>query len=136
MTTRQPDWDIDVKAGAQAELWVHDVCKMMAKGSGEIEVKAPKPFLHFGSPYVEYECRGRDGKWRPSGIATTKAKAWVFTFGSLLGGWIIETRWLKRAAREAFRNPANRREETDGSNPTRGVVVTFKHLEATKEHNP
>jgi len=135
-THYQPDWDINVKQGAQAELWVSSIRDLMAKANGEIEVKAPKPFLKYQSPYVEYACQSRDGTWRKSGIATTKAKAWFFTFGSLPGGWLIETEWLKRAAREAYRDPRNRREETHGSNPTKGVVVSMFHLFATREHEP
>jgi hypothetical protein len=132
---RMPDFDIDRKNGAQAELWVLDVCKTMADGNGEIEVKAPKPFLRKGSPYIEYQCLGRDGSWRPSGIATTKAKLWAITFGSLPGALVIDTAWLKRAARLAYEKKQFL-EERDGSNPTKGVFVTFKDLWDTKEHEP
>jgi hypothetical protein len=132
---REPNWDIDLAAGKQAELWVSSVRESLA-GKGTVEVKAPQPFLKFHSPYIEYACRGRDGKWRPSGIATTKAKLWFITFGSLPGGWVVETEWLRRAARLAFKNPSNRREETDGANPTRAVVVTMFHLWSSKEREP
>jgi hypothetical protein len=101
----EPNWDINRAQGAQAELWVLDLCKTLAKGTGAVEVKAPKPFLRFQAtknegPYVEYACC-HDGKWRWSGIITTKAQVWFFTFGSLPGGLAVETQWLKRACKVA-----------------------------------
>ena len=111
-----PDWDINLKQGEQAELWVNSVRDALAQ-KGTVEVKAPKPFLKYHSPYVEFACRGRDGKWRKSGIAKTKAQLYFFTFGSLPGGWVIETEWLKRAARLAYRDPDGgvRQDPVEGS---------------------
>ena len=130
-----PAFDIDRAYGAQAELWVLDICKTMANGKGEIEVKSPRPFLRQGSPYIEYSCKHADGKWHPSGIAISKAKLWAIKFGSLPGMLVIETAWLKRAARLAYEKK-QLLEEKDGSNPTKGVYVTFKNLWDTKEHEP
>jgi hypothetical protein len=132
---RKPDFDIDLKIGAQSELWVEDICEMLAERNGTVEVKAPKPFLREQSFYVEYECRGRDGKWRPSGISTTKAKAFAFTFGCLPGAVIIETEWLTRAARLAFKK-GFKRECSRGSNPTRAVVVSLHELWETRGREP
>ena len=134
--TRRPEFDLDVKIGAQSELWVQDICELMAKRNGSIEVKAPKPFLKEQTFYVEYTCKWRDGMWRPSGIATTKATAYVITFGSLPGGLIVETEWLKRAAREAFKDSKNRKACMRGSNPTRAVVVGLSHLWKTRNREP
>ena len=58
---RQPDWDIDLEKGAQAELWVLDLRKAFA-GKAQIEVKAPEPFLREQTFFAEYECCGRDGQ--------------------------------------------------------------------------
>src|SRR5208283_5225892 len=102
MGGREPKWDINLKEGAQAELWVSSVREALA-GNGTVEVKAPKPFLREQSFYVEYKCQGRDEIWRPSGISTTKASIFVFTFGGLPGGLVVETEWLKRAVKLAFR---------------------------------
>jgi hypothetical protein len=132
---RQPAWDIDREIGAQAELWVSDVRSALAK-KGTVEVKHDKPFLKNQHCYVEYACRGRDGVWRPSGISTTKATLYVFTFGSLPGGLIIETEWLKRAARRAFKRPSARREMTRGDNPTKAVLVSIADLWATRDGEP
>ena len=133
---RKPDFDLDMEIGTQSELWVLDIRELMAKRNGKIEVKAPKPFLQAGSFYVEYKCRGRDGKWYRSGIATTKTSAYFVTFGSLPGGWVVETEWLKRAVRHAFKNELKRRNCMRGSNPTRGVIVGMKDLWETREHEP
>src|SRR5208337_3591067 len=106
---RQPNWDIDAAKGAQAELWVSDIRAAFAE-HGRIEVKSDAPSLQKQHFYVEYECRGQ-----PSGIATTKADLYLFTFGGLPGGIVIETQWLKRAARNAYKKPANRYECPRGS---------------------
>lgn len=129
----QPDFDIDVVAGEQAELWVVDLQRSLA-GKGEIEVKAPRLWLEEQSFFVEYECLRKRG-WTKSGIATTKAKLWFFKFGSLPGGLVVETEWLKRASRFAFKHGKcmNCRR---GSHPTRGVVVGLGELWETREHEP
>jgi len=134
MTKRRPDFDIDQKIGAQSELWVGDIRE--AIHSKSIEVKAPKPFLKYGSFYVEYMCLRKYKGWQLSGIATTKAAVQGYTFGSLPGGLFVETEWVKRAARLAFKDRRNHRECIDGSNPTKGVVVSLADLWATKERDP
>jgi hypothetical protein len=131
---RQPDFDIDREIGAQGELWVSSVRKALA--AGRIEVKGPKPFLREQSFYVEYACRGRDGKWRPSGIAITKSELLIFTFGELPGALVIDREWCKRAARAAYRNPLSRKECMRGSNPTKGVAVSLSHLWITRLGEP
>lgn len=137
MTLREPRWDLDVEIGAQSELWVGSIRDLLAKRNGEIEVKAPKPFLASGSFYVEYLCWSRRmNDWVASGLQTTKAKAWVFTFGALPGGLIVDTDWLRRAARLAYRNSSNRRACERGDNPTRGVVVSLNHLWQTRDREP
>jgi hypothetical protein len=131
---RQPDFDLDREIGAQSEMWVRSVRVALARG--RIEVKGPKPFLREQSFYVEYACRGRDGKWRPSGIATTKSELLIFTFGVLPGALLIDREWCKRAARAAYRNPLNRKECTRGSNPTKAVAVSLAHLWITRLGEP
>lgn len=132
---RQPDFDIDREIGAQGEFWVSDLRKALAERA-RIEVKAPALFLREQTFYVEYECRGRDGIWRPSGIRTTKADLHFFKFGSLPGGLVVATDWLKRACEVAYRKPAARKECQRGSNPTRAVVVGLADLWLTREREP
>lgn len=130
----EPDFDINLIEGKQAEFWVVDLQQSLT-GKGEVEVKAPKPWLKEQSFYVEYECRKKAG-WSKSGIATTKAKLWLFTFGSLPGGLVVETEWLKRAAREAYKDPSKRKSCMRGSHPTHAVVVSLRELWETREHEP
>lgn len=132
---RQPNWDIDLERGAQAELWVADLRKALAE-SATVEVKAPTPFLREQTFYVEYACRGRDGIWRPSGIKVTKANLQFFKFGSLPGGLVVETEWLKRACAIAYQRPAARKRCQAGSNPTQAVVVGLADLWLAREHDP
>jgi len=134
MTMREPRWDIDRELGAQSELWVSDVRRALA-GEGTVEVKHDGPSLRNQHFYVEYQCRGRDGIWRPSGIATTKASLYVFTFGALPGGLVIETEWLRRAARLAWTKPSAHAECKRGKNPTRAILVSLADLWATKADN-
>jgi hypothetical protein len=134
MSQREPDFDIDREIGAQGELWVGSV--RAALQANRVEVKGPKPFLREQSFYVEYKCRGRDGKWRPSGISTTKSELMLFTFGSLPGGLVIDREWLKRAVKHAHKNPLKRVACTRGSNPTFGVTVSLSDLWMTRPGEP
>lgn len=133
MSKREPDFDLDLVVGQQAELWVLDLQRSFA-GKGEIEVKAPKPWLEEQSFYVEYGCKRRAG-WTPSGIATTKAKLHFFKFGSLPGGLVVETEWLRRAARLAYQR-GQVKNCMRGSHPTRAVLVSLTELWETREHEP
>lgn len=133
MSRREPNFDIDLEIGKQAELWVKDLRKALVEQ--RVEVKAPKPFLREQSAYVEYSQLRRNG-WELSGIATTTSPLYLFTFGDLPGGLVVETQWLKRAARRAYRNPKQRRECVRGSHPTKGVVISLADLWVTRERDP
>lgn len=137
----QPDWDVNVAEGRQAELFVLDVARMLAERSGEIEVKRDYRFCgrrnrHEQTPtyrwYVETHCMKR-GKWEYSGICTTKAKLWVFVFGDYPGMIIADVQWIKRAVRRAKEESNTRIEEKDGSHPTKGFGITLRHLVQTRE---
>jgi hypothetical protein len=121
-------FDIDLKRGQQAELWVVDICEMMAKRSGEIEVKCDFRWEDTGRIYIEMECRGRDGIWRPSGLAVTKAKLWAFKLGNHAGLFCFDTDWLRKAVAMAASHPNNHVECKYGANPTRGVTVHVNHF--------
>jgi hypothetical protein len=130
---REPDFDIDLVIGKQAELWVADLRRALS-GTAEIEIKAPKPFLKEKSFYVETWCRRSTG-WKKSGINTTKAKLHIFAFGSLIGGLVVETSWLKRAAKRAWL-AGHVIECKRGSHPTKGVLVSLDDLYETRESEP
>jgi hypothetical protein len=130
-------FDHDVERGAPGELFVLDICRMLAERSGSIEVKLDHRFTEESRFYIERECRGRDGTWRPSGIAVTKATLWALVVGvqkpdrMLPMVVIVATDWLRRAVALAEKHPRNLRECKYGENPTRGVLVYIPHFSKT-----
>lgn len=115
----EPRWDIDYEVGRQAEIWVSDLRKELQ--SGTVEVKRDRRTVETGNIYIEYECFRR-GKWHPSGIATTAANLWLFVLIESELAVVITTERLKQMARQAYRL-GRRVEETDGSHPTKGVLL-------------
>lgn len=130
---RLSHFDLDFRRGAQGELIVMDICRMLAEGSGSIEVKRDSWYVHSRRLYVEHECRGRDGIWRPSGIETTKATFWAFVAGDHPFVQILPTDWLKRARDLAAADNRNHRSCDYGENPTRGVFVYLNHILSTRD---
>jgi hypothetical protein len=129
---RQPDFDLDKVIGDRAEKWVAELRELLGS---QIEVKAPKPGLRWRSFFIEYQCRWQDGKWYPSGIATSKAEYWCIKFGDLPGALFVETEWLRRAARLA-RQEGKKQSCDRGDNPTKGALVGLEHLWRTKIGEP
>jgi hypothetical protein len=130
---RLSHFDLDLKRGVQGELFVYNIREMFGKGAGSIEVKTDYRFLETRRFYIEYACCGRDGKWRRSGLVTSKATFWAFVFGEWPGMFIVDTEWVRRAASLAWRNPEYRVACEYGGNPTQGVVVTIEHFILTKQ---
>lgn len=128
-------FDIDLKRGAQAELFVKDIQKMLASGTGEIEVKADERCLDTGNFYIEYECQGRDGKWRKSGICVTKAKILAITLGPFPCVVYISVEWMLRACKLAWKDTRNRKMMQYGENWTKGVLVRWEHILKTVDSN-
>lgn len=113
----QPDFDIDLAKGREGE----ELVAAFLTGA-TVEVKNDLRWPQTNRVYIEYECRRRDG-WQPSGIEATKATYWALVLGEavILG---IPT-WALRACYLKALDPAlrMRREEKDGSHPTRGVAI-------------
>ena len=127
-------FDLNSKRGSQGELFIADLRKALAENSATIEVKTDAWFVKSKRLYVEHECRGRDGTWRPSGIETTKARLWAFVMGAHPGALIVETEWLRRACRLSLEiSPKNWTECIYGQNPTKGVYVYIEHLIAMRD---
>jgi len=131
MNKREPDFDIDFPIGKKAELWVGAFITE-SKETASVEVKSDGPALKKQRFYVEYKCLCRDGLWHDSGIMTTKADLYVFKFGELPGGLIVETKWLKRAFMHAAKNSSTWKECPRGECPTKGIVVTLQDLYDTQ----
>ena len=115
----EPRFDIDNRYGHDGERLVGDVIQGMVTGC--TEVKRDGMFHKTGNLYVEYECHRRDG-WHKSGIATTEADAWAFVLGESNVVICIATSVLKEIARDRYRQ-GHTAEETNGSHPTRGVLI-------------
>jgi hypothetical protein len=128
-----PGFDIDMARGRQGELFIRDIVRMLAEGNGSIEIKTDSWFVHSRRVYVELECRGRDGTWRPSGLATTRARLWTLKLGRHPACCSIATEWLRTAAELAGQDPSNTASCNSGSNVSRGVFVTIDHLIATRD---
>jgi hypothetical protein len=126
-------FDLDLKRGAQGEFFVQDVAEMLADGSGRTEVKTDAWFVHSNRLYIEHECQGRDGQWRPSGIAVTKSKLWAFRLGKHSALFVFDTDWLRRAYELAKSDARNLTKCSYGENPTRGVYVYLNHLMKTRD---
>lgn len=131
----KPNFDIDLAEGKKCERWVED---LLRSEPGKVEVKGPKFFLNGDAQkrfFVEYAQKPRGcSEYIPSGILTTEAKIWFFTFGDLPGGVFVETEWLYRATAHAYQNPSNHQDGgLRGDNPTHGVLVSLHDLWLTRD---
>lgn len=121
----EPRFDKDWEYGRQGELWVVDLIESLK--NDRVEIKRDRQYPTTGKLYVEYECMGRSG-WYSSGIDATKADLWVFVLGSSESAIVVSTVLLKALVERVRRNPRFCREETDGSHPTKGVVLPLSFV--------
>jgi hypothetical protein len=130
----EPRWDRDLERGKQGEMFAHRIALTSRDGSAPIEVKTDAWWLQTQRIYVELECF-RQGKWRPSGLATTESLYWTTVAGKHELEMTIATAWLRRAvAHAAARHPDNSKAECRrGSHPTRGVYVYFHDIVQTRD---
>lgn len=120
----EPRFDIDAEFGHQGEMFVQDLIRSIT--TGQIEVKRDARWKDTGNIYVEFECRRRDG-WNPSGIVTTTAESWAFVIGDPEVVLFVPTSTL-RDVFEVERAAGRVAQETDGSHPTKGVLVPTQRL--------
>lgn len=126
MTAAEPRFDIDLAYGQQGELLVASIVDSLRDGTGAIEVKSDRRWRDTGNVYVELECRRR-GRYVASGLQTTTATLWAFVIGYPAVVLIVPTAMLHE---EVWRAGTRRAEETDGSHPTRGALVSTTVLMA------
>jgi hypothetical protein len=115
---RQPEWDRDYRRGQQGELFLDEIVRGMRDGT--VEVKTDDRAVDTGNLYIETECL-RQGEYKPSGLATTKAQVWLFVVGgfSITVPTVHLRRWEQRS----------RKASCDvGSHPTRGFVLPLNQL--------
>lgn len=123
-TGYEPRFDLDYEYGHQGELFITNVVDALK--NNRIEVKRKR--YEDDSFYVEYQCLKR-GKWEPSGIQTTECELWAYVIGDTSVAVIVGTDRLREAARYVWKwMPGSRKEEKDGSHPTKGVLVPFVML--------
>lgn len=123
---RSPQWDLDLRYGKAGEKLVAAFIEGFTNGT--IEVKSDRLAAETGNVYIEAECRVATG-WQPSGIVTTKAEYWAIVLGEavVIG---VPTSIIRRCYEKALQPGMEwaRREEKDGSHPTRGVVLPLNLL--------
>jgi len=125
VTGYEPRFDFDVRRGQVGEQYVGTILEALTNGS--VEVKTDYGVNKTGNVYVEYEQEGRDGVWRPSGLATTEAEVWAFAFSN--GAVFVRTDELKRICRTLHKQGAiGFRPGNDDSNATRGIKLPVKVL--------
>lgn len=122
----EPRFDLDYEFGRQGELWVDSV--VQALRTERAEVKTDGRVSRTGNLYVEFECRRRDG-WQRSGLATTQSDVWVFVLGSSGMALVVKTDVLKELCRPLWK-AGKVAAETDGSHPTKGVLLPLNLLVA------
>ena len=87
------DFDLDLSTGEQGEVLVHDMLQLST-----IEVKTDFMADKTGNIAVEFESWGK-----PSGIAVTQARHWVFVIPNKIAIF-VETNRLKELARNFYRD--------------------------------
>jgi hypothetical protein len=117
---REPRFDLDAEYGHQGEMFVRDVVAGMAEGT--IEVKRDRRWVDTGNLYIERQCK-RMGEYRPSRIETTAAELWAFVLGDTGCMLVVPTDVLRSEIRHG-----GHAEETDGSHPTKGSLVSSQRL--------
>ena len=128
VTGYEPRFDFDSRRGAVGEEYVGTILEKIASGS--IEVKTDYGANRTGNLYVEFEQEGRDGVWRPSGIATSEAEYWAFAFKD--GVIFIKLERLKEICRDVYLQEPQRnvgfRQGNEHSNSTRGIKLPVNQL--------
>jgi hypothetical protein len=125
-----PDYDLRLQQGDHAEALVaHGLA------SDTHEVKSDSWAKKTGKFYVEYE-QYRQGAWRPSGIAITKADRWDLVINPETKVFIsVPTARLRKLAEEARKDPRNvketRQKAAQGNGawpPTHGALVAITDI--------
>ena len=125
VTGYEPRFDFDVRRGKVGEQFVGTILESLTNAS--VEVKTDYGANKTGNLYIEYEQEGRDGRWRPSGIATTQAEFWAFAFSN--GAIFVKTSALKEMCRTLHKQGAiGFRPGNDSSNASRGIKLPMRVL--------
>lgn len=124
----QPDWDRDLAYGIQGEFLMDNLLDMLHSRQLTREDKRKRRLD--GHLYIEVEQNPLScGRWRPSGLATTKADVWTYTIHETGAVILLPVDMLRRAVAAAERfhvrlTPGG----SDGDNPTRGYVLPIDEV--------
>ena len=112
------DFQYDLKFGNKAETEFAEIVK-----DSTVEIKSDRKTIATGNIYIEYESRGKK-----SGLATTKAKTWVYKIqeGCMI---VIDTELLKKTLRYLIKSRLAVDKVRGGDNNTSlGILVNIERL--------
>ena len=115
---KQFDFTKDLEFGHHGEELVQQFLSKLSEGSFEVKYDR----FRNGRIFVEYEQNPRNTGWKPSGIATSKAKWWVYLF-SPNAFVIIETSRLRRYIKANVDRLQTRTAAADSDNPAKGFLI-------------
>jgi hypothetical protein len=124
-STYEPRWDHDLNRGRVKE----DLVRRLVTTDPDrltIEVKADHIAERTHNHYAEYRQRGRNGRWRDSGVLTTESDYWTVALpdGTAVMVPIAKMRRLvERAIEEGHIVIMSR-----GDNPTKGALIPLSRL--------
>ena len=112
------DFQYDLKFGNKAETEFAEIVK-----DSTVEIKSDRKTIETGNIYIEYKSRGKQ-----SGLATTKAKTWVYKIqeGCMI---VIDTELLKKTLRYLVKSRLAVDKVPGGDNNTSlGILVNIERL--------
>jgi len=118
MTTKNSDFDIDLKFGKHGKETVANVLSIET-----VEVKRDAKWKETGNLYIETECwYNASQSWQPSGLSVSKATHYAFVLEGMVV--IIPTEDLKTITYGKGR-PIECKIEP---NPSKGFLIKLSHI--------
>ena len=118
MTTKNSDFDIDLRFGKEGENTVANLLSIET-----VEVKRDKRWKETGNLYIETDCwYNASQSWKPSGLSVSKATHYAFVLEGMVV--IIPTEDLETITYEKGR-PIECKIEP---NPSKGYLIKLSHI--------
>lgn len=115
---KQFDFTKDLAFGHEGEELVTQFLADLSQGSFEVKYDR----FRNGRIFVEFEQNPRNSGWKPSGIAVTEARWWVYLFAPTAFA-IIEVPRLKRYLKHNVANIRQLVAAPDSDNPAKGFLL-------------
>ena len=112
------DFTKDLAFGHEGEEIVKTFLADLSNGSFEVKYDRYRN----GRIFVEFEQNPHNSGWKPSGIAVTKARWWVYLF-SPSAFVIIETSRLRRYIKANIQHLSERIAAQTSDNPAKGFLI-------------